>query len=79
MIASGEDKEIIENLVTSYIQRPSCIVLQTIACESKGQVIAETRRTHVHLVADWENQKGFDLAQTHDPDGKRTIGTDHRL
>lgn len=35
MIASGEDKEIIESLVTSYIKRPSCIVLLTIACESE--------------------------------------------
>ncbi|KAI0343435.1 hypothetical protein BDW22DRAFT_1170105 [Trametopsis cervina] len=57
MIASGSDKEIIENLVKSYIKRPSCIILLTVACET-----------------DWENQKGFDLAQQFDPDGKRTIG-----
>ncbi|EKM53567.1 uncharacterized protein PHACADRAFT_197992 [Phanerochaete carnosa HHB-10118-sp] len=57
MIASGPDKEIIENLVISYIERPSCIILVTVNCEY-----------------DWENQRGFDLAQEYDPDGKRTIG-----
>ncbi|THG94608.1 hypothetical protein EW026_g6893 [Hermanssonia centrifuga] len=57
MIASGVDKEIIENLVTAYIKKPSCIILLTVACET-----------------DWENQRGFDLAQTYDPEGKRTIG-----
>ncbi|GJF00698.1 P-loop containing nucleoside triphosphate hydrolase protein [Phanerochaete sordida] len=56
MIASGSDKEVIENLVVSYIDRPSCIILVTVACEY-----------------DWENQRGFDLAQKYDPDGKRTI------
>ncbi|PSR80080.1 hypothetical protein PHLCEN_2v6810 [Hermanssonia centrifuga] len=57
MIASGVDKEIIENLVTAYIKKSSCIILLTVACET-----------------DWENQRGFDLAQTYDPEGKRTIG-----
>ncbi|KAI0820963.1 P-loop containing nucleoside triphosphate hydrolase protein [Irpex lacteus] len=57
MIASGPDKDIIENLVSEYIKKPSCIILQTVACET-----------------DWENQKGFDLAQKYDPDGKRTVG-----
>ena len=44
MIASGEDKEIIENLVISHIQKPSCIILLTIACESKwlGPVLLAT-------------------------------------
>jgi hypothetical protein len=28
------DVELVESLVTSYIKRPSCIVLLTVACES---------------------------------------------
>ncbi|KAI0692158.1 P-loop containing nucleoside triphosphate hydrolase protein [Cytidiella melzeri] len=57
MIASGSDKDIIETLVTTYIKKPSCIILLTVACET-----------------DWENQRGFDLAQKYDRDGKRTVG-----
>ena len=35
MIASGSDKDIIEHLVSEYIKKPSCIILQTVACESE--------------------------------------------
>ena len=35
LIASGNDQETIENLVTSYIQKSSCIILLTIAGESE--------------------------------------------
>lgn len=27
---------LVENLVTSYINKPSCIILLTVACESKA-------------------------------------------
>ena len=38
MIASGSDKDIIEHLVSEYIKKPSCIILQTVACESELHV-----------------------------------------
>lgn len=31
---SGNDIALVENLVTSYIKKPSCIILLTVACES---------------------------------------------
>lgn len=79
MKASGEDKEIIESLVTSYIKKPSCIILLTIACESTLLPYRlPLSRSYPLQIADWENQRGFDLAQKYDPDGKRTIGKSSR-
>lgn len=74
MVASGPDMETIENLVVDYIQRPSCIIMVTVACESKCRVDAAVHNLTPMSSADWENQRGFDLAQKHDPEGRRTIG-----
>ena len=31
---TGNDIALVENLVTTYIKKPSCIILLTVACES---------------------------------------------
>lgn len=75
LIASGNDQETIENLVTSYIQKPSCIILLTVAGESEQW--SPTLLIYAMLMdnsADWDNQRGYFLAQKHDPNGERTIG-----
>lgn len=79
MIASGPDKDVIENLVTSYIEKPSCIILLAIACESRCLCCAYNHSTNIFASqADWENQRGFDVAQKYDPKGVRTIGESSR-
>ena len=74
----GNDRtiSIVENLVTSYIKKPSCIILLTVACESE-----QSRTLHIVLlglifisIADFENQGAHRLAKVHDPQGIRTIG-----
>ena len=75
LIASGDDQETIENLVTSYIQKPSCIILLTVAGESEQLfTICQIFVVLINASADWDNQRGYFLAQKHDPNGERTIG-----
>ena len=56
----NRDMELIRNLAVSYIQKSSCIILLTVACESKfapkpqnssNQVVQRTLSTRVHI--DW--------------------------
>ncbi|KAF9036386.1 P-loop containing nucleoside triphosphate hydrolase protein [Panaeolus papilionaceus] len=59
---SSQDIELVKNLVTSYIRKPSCIILLTVACE-------------ISLYeADFENQGAHSLAKQYDKKGERTIG-----
>jgi hypothetical protein len=32
---NANDIELVKNLVTSYISRPNCLILSTVACESE--------------------------------------------
>ena len=70
---NSSDIDLIKDLVTTYISKPSCLILLTVTCES----------THIrsvfHLcadifIADFENQGAHNIAKQHDPEGKRTIG-----
>ncbi|KIO06579.1 hypothetical protein M404DRAFT_138011 [Pisolithus tinctorius Marx 270] len=58
------DIELVKDLVTSYIEKPSCLILLTVACESESY----------HPLTDFENQGAHHLAKQHDPEGKRTVG-----
>ncbi|KAH7929544.1 hypothetical protein BV22DRAFT_1102356 [Leucogyrophana mollusca] len=51
------DIELVKSLVSSYITKPSCVILLTVTCET-----------------DFENQGAHQLAKTHDPEGRRTVG-----
>lgn len=69
---------IVENLVTSYIKKPSCIILLTVACESKPSGIMLIMAGLIDVsIADFENQGAHRLVKVHDPQGMRTIGTPH--
>jgi hypothetical protein len=55
----NQDMELIRNLAVSYIQKPSCIILLTVACESNNfaskpqnssnQVVQRILSTRVHI------------------------------
>ncbi|KAG5642512.1 hypothetical protein DXG03_002613 [Asterophora parasitica] len=71
------DIDLVKNLVSSYIKRPSCIILLTVACESEYLVRFLMPMGAVadrFLPADFQNQGAQEIAKLHDPDGKRTIG-----
>ncbi|KAF8216858.1 P-loop containing nucleoside triphosphate hydrolase protein [Mycena galopus ATCC 62051] len=53
------DIAMIKSIVTSYISKPSCVILLTVACESEG---LDTFHCAYHLTKEY------------DPEGKRTIG-----
>jgi len=77
LIASGRDADItmIKNLLESYISKPSCIILSTVACESKLTSSPNQDRLFIVIItADYENQGAHHLAKLHDPEGIRTIG-----
>jgi hypothetical protein len=68
-----DDIKLVESLVTSYIKKPSCIILLTVACESKSSLVSAC----IYLPArsaDFENQGAHQIAKAYDPEGKRTIG-----
>jgi hypothetical protein len=63
--------------VTSYIKKPSCIILLTVACESELIFLFPTISRNISIcprLADFENQGAHHLTKQYDPDGKRTIG-----
>jgi hypothetical protein len=67
----------VENLLISYIQKPSCIILVTVACESAFYIVSATPAniySTILIIADFENQGAHNLAKKYDPEGKRTIG-----
>lgn len=67
------DIDLVKDLVTTYICKPSCLILLTVTCESKpyrSSVLSETNDS----LADFENQGAHTIARQHDPQGKRTIG-----
>ncbi|KAI6139724.1 P-loop containing nucleoside triphosphate hydrolase protein [Pisolithus tinctorius] len=61
---SANDIDLVRNLVISYIEKPSCLILLTVACESESY----------HPLTDFENQGAHHLAKQYDPKGKRTVG-----
>ena len=63
----------VENLVSDYISRDSCLILLTIACDCKG-VSLSVLPALIRFSGDFMTQKSYRLAQKHDPDGVRTIG-----
>lgn len=73
---AGNDIALVESLVTTYIKKPSCIILLTVACESMFQcyTLFLLRLNFHNCIADFENQGAHRLAKQYDPDGKRTIG-----
>lgn len=72
---SSNDIALVESLVTSYIKKPSCIILLTVACESGCLLASPFVNLSKCFTADFENQGAHRLAKLHDPEGKRTIGT----
>jgi hypothetical protein len=70
------DIELVKNLVTAYISKPSCLILLTVACESELHECFDYLNLMARTsTADFENQGAHHLAKQHDPEGKRTIGT----
>ncbi|KAG6329012.1 hypothetical protein ID866_10077, partial [Astraeus odoratus] len=58
-----QDIELVKDLVVSYIEKPSCLILLTVACESSFR-----------SPPDFENQGAHHLAKQFDPEGARTVG-----
>ncbi|GJJ07912.1 hypothetical protein Clacol_002118 [Clathrus columnatus] len=58
-----EDVDEVRELVSSYIQKESCIILLTVTCEELSS-----------LPVDFETQGAYRLAKKYDPQGIRTIG-----
>jgi hypothetical protein len=77
---NASDIGLVKNLVTSYISKPSCLILLTVTCESLFPLsVAPLQEESDYLLlvifsADFENQGAYELAKGNDPDGKRTIG-----
>lgn len=69
------DINLVKTLVESYISKPSCLILLTVACESECLKCQSTIFLNDQFSADFENQGAHHLAKTHDPEGKRTIGS----
>ncbi|KAI6095639.1 P-loop containing nucleoside triphosphate hydrolase protein, partial [Pisolithus sp. B1] len=55
---NAKDIDLAKNLVISYIEKPSCLILLTVACESKSCQLSSAHH----------------LAKQYDPNGKRTVG-----
>jgi hypothetical protein len=74
---SEGDIELVKGLVESYISKPSCLILLTVACESmriRHELLYNTSNTPHTTTADFENQGAFRIAKKHDVKGRRTIG-----
>lgn len=73
----GRESDIkqLEKLVMSFIQRPSCLILLVVSCESTWSpfCISLLIITLIFLIADIENQGARRLAKQVDRSGKRTI------
>lgn len=75
--STGKDRDIdlVKALVTSYIQKPSCVILLTVACESRLAFMPVLLLFTAPLfLADFENQGAHHLAKKYDPEGKRIVG-----
>lgn len=71
----SNDIDLVKDLVTSYIERPSCVILLTVACESQSAKLSLAYMyTDSYAIADFENQGAHYLAKQFDPEGKRTVG-----
>ena len=69
------DIDLVRDLVTTYISRPSCLILLTVTCESKSRDILLVSLPLTPHPADFENQGAHHMAKQYDPDGERTIGS----
>jgi hypothetical protein len=79
LIANAEkgnegDIQLVENLVSDYISRDSCLILLTIACECEYFSLCRMFPMFIRLLGDFMTQKSYQLAQKHDPNGTRTVG-----
>ena len=73
--SDDRDIELVKSLVTSYISKPSCVILLTVACESGYPCFdLHYQISEACPLADFENQGAHHLAKQYDPDGKRTVG-----
>jgi hypothetical protein len=78
LIANAEagkegDIQLVENLVSDYISRDSCLILLTIACEC--EVFPPLHAPGTYLLSDdFRTQKSYQLAKKYDPIGARTVG-----
>ena len=72
--SNDSDIELVRDLVTSYIVRPSCLILLTVTCESKFHGGFLGFLALIPHAADFENQGAHHMAKHYDPDGQRTIG-----
>lgn len=79
----GASIDLIRELVISYIAKPSCIILLTVACESaypytwpKFSEFTSGIDTDNISTADFMNQGAHELSRLYDPNGKRTIGNE---
>ena len=79
LIANAEtgkegDIKLVEDLVSDYVSRDSCLVLLTIACECENFFLLCLVPMLIRLSGDFMTQKSYRLAQKYDPDGTRNIG-----
>ena len=72
---NSSDIELVRDLVTSYVSRPSCLILLTVTCESEFRGVLFTFSLLTPHAADFENQGAHHMAKQYDPDGQRTIGS----
>ena len=68
------DIQLVENVVSDYISRDSCLILLTIACECEAPFLSLLIHLFTQRPGDFMTQKSYQLAQKHDPTGARTIG-----
>jgi len=66
--------QLIRDLAISYIEKPSCIILLTVSCESTSCFEFIRPLSDNRNAADFVNQGAHRLAREYDPAGDRTIG-----
>ena len=69
----AHDIDPVKNLVTLYIKKPSCMILLTVACESRQSFVVFIYLPNFHLAADFEKQ-GATTWGSNSIQGMRTIG-----
>ena len=77
---NDHDIDLVKSLVNWYIEKPSCVILLTVACESQSQLsVVFMYLPNLCSTADFKNQGAHHLAKQHDPEGKHTVSGSHEL
>ena len=77
-IGNEGDIQLVENLVSDYISRDSCLILLTITCECEDFFSLCVLSVLTPFPGDFMTQKSYQLSQKYDPMGVRTIGRSFR-